>query len=100
MNKNPNMDRSATAHGDKLDHLQRFEDHIKSLGRKNLDLVLKKLNFLCLDFDPYSDGMSQEAENLIEEFELSSYCSNPFDFTNVILQMLDKVENLKKSREH
>jgi hypothetical protein len=100
MNKNPDFARPMMASGDKTDHLQRFEEYINKLGKKSLDLVIKKLNYLCLDFDPFELDRSQEAENILEEFELEQFCSNPFDFTNVVLQMLDKTENLIKSREH
>jgi hypothetical protein len=100
MNKNPDYVSPSEANGDRKDHLQRFEEYINKLGKKNLDLVIKKLNYLCLDFDPYQLEKSTEAQNILDEFELEQFCSNPFDFTNVVLQMLDKTENLIKSREH
>tara|TARA_Y100000385_G_C13022156_1_gene606683 strand:- start:21 stop:338 length:318 start_codon:yes stop_codon:yes gene_type:complete len=100
MNKNPEYARLVMVSGDKTDHLQRFEEYINKLGKKNLDLVIKKLNYLCLDFDPYALDKSSETENILDEFELDQFCSNPFDFTNVVLQMMDVTENLIKSREH
>lgn len=100
MNKNPEYARPVMGSGDKTDHLHRFEEYINKLGKKNLDLVIKKLNYLCLDFDPYALDKSTEAENILNEFELDQFCSNPFDFTNVVLQMMDITENLHKSREH
>lgn len=100
MNKNPEYVKPVMAVGDKADHLLRFEEYINKLGKKNLDLVIKKLNYLCLDFDPFELHRSNEAENILAEYELEQFCSNPFEFTNVVLQMLDKTENLIKSREH
>ena len=100
MNKNPDYAKPVMGSGDKADHLQRLEEYINKLGKKNLELVIKKLNYLCLDFDPYAADTSTEAENILDEFELDQFCSNPFDFTNVVLQMMDITENLKKSREH
>jgi hypothetical protein len=100
MEKNPQKTKLLGSYGGKEDHLHQFEEHIKSLGKKNLDLTIKKLNFLCLHFDPYALERTTEAENIINEYELDQFCSNPFEFTNIVLQMLDKTENLIKSREH
>lgn len=100
MNINPDFVAPSGLHGDKADHLQVFEEYINKLGKKELELVIKKLNYLCLDFDPYLMEKSTDVENTLNEFELNSFCSNPFKFTNILLQMLDKTENLIKSREH
>lgn len=82
------------------DLICRFDKYIIKLGRKELDIVIKKLNFLCLNFDPYDQEPSIEVENILNEFELNDYLTNPFEFTNIVLQMLDKTDNLKKSRVH
>lgn len=100
MNKNPINITPSEVDGYRTSHLHNFEEYINKLGKKNLDLVIKKLNYLCLDFDPYQLDRSQEVQNIIDEFELEHFCSNPFDFTNTVLQMMDKTENLIKSREH
>lgn len=61
----------------------------------------KKLNFLCMEFDPYTDTeLTQEEQNIIEEYELSDYIGNPFAFTNIVLQMMDILETEIKSRSH
>ena len=100
MNKNPDFNMPSVASRDRQDHLHQFEEQINKLGKKSLDLLVKKLNYLCLDFDPYALEMSTEAQNIINEFQLDQFIYNPFEFTNVVLQMLDKTENLIKSREH
>ena len=82
------------------DLISRFEIHINKLGMKELDLVIKKLNFVCLSFDPYGHEPSNEVENIMLDYELNEFTTNPFDFTNILLQMLDKTDNLKKSRAH
>lgn len=82
------------------DLINRFEQHINQLGKKELDLVIKKLNFVCLNFDPYEQEPTTEVENIMIDYELNEFMTNPFDFTNIVLQMLDKTDNLKKSREH
>jgi hypothetical protein len=75
-----------------------FENKLKEMSKNELDLVIKKLNFLCHNFDPYDDHKSTEVENIISEFELDEFTSNPFEFTNVLLQILDKTENNIKTR--
>lgn len=86
--------------GSKEQLVKNFETSIKSMDSKALKMVIKKLNFLCLNFDPYSEHMSTEVENIINEYDLTPYTSNPFEFTNVVLQILDKTENIIKSRVH
>lgn len=81
--------------------LKEFQTYVSKLGKKELALVQKKLNYLCLEFDPYNDTeLTQEEQNIIEEYELSDYVGNPFAFTNVVLQMMDALENEIKSRSH
>ncbi len=75
-----------------------FENMLKNMESGQLDIVIKKLNFLCHNFDPYDDHMGVEVENIINEFGLEDFTSNPFEFTNVLLQILDKTENIIKTR--
>ncbi len=85
---------------DKKELIENFQIKLENLNKEQLDLMVKKLNFLCLNYDPYQLDMGQEVENIINEYELSSFTSNPFEFTNILLQMLDKTENTIKSRVH
>lgn len=81
--------------------LRAFKEFVSKLGKKELSLVQKKLNFLSLEFDPFNDEeLSVEEQNIIEEYELSSYVGSPFAFTNIVLQMLDALETEIKSRQH
>lgn len=81
--------------------LKDFQEHLRRLGKKELALVQKKLNYLCLEFDPYNDmELGDEESNIIEEYELSDYVGNPFAFTNILLRMLDMLEAEIKSRSH
>lgn len=74
-----------------------FETQKKSLD--GLKLCQKKLNFLCLEFDPFNaDELTIEEENILDEYNLRETIKNPFEFTNVILQMLDIVEGEQKKR--
>jgi len=78
--------------------LKNFKNEIENFGPESLQLVIKKLNYLCLEFDPYQmDETSQTVSNILEEFSLSEYVSNPFDFTNVVLQLLDITEEKIKN---
>jgi hypothetical protein len=78
----------------------KFEESLIEMTKDQLDLAIKKLNFLCLNFDPYSNYVSTEVENILSEYQLTDYISNPFEFTNIVLQILDKTENTIKSRVH
>lgn len=75
-----------------------FINELRIRSLKSLSLIQKKLNFLCLEFDPYSQAdMPQEVESILNEFNLMEYIENPFEFTNIILQMLNHTElELKK----
>ena len=70
-----------------------FKNEIDKLELSELKIVLKKLNYLSFQIDPYKiDELTEEEKNLIEEFELKDYLSNPFAITNVLLKMIDLTE--------
>ena len=79
-----------------------LENFTKEMSHKTFEEVLlihKKLNFLCLEFDPYiQDEISSEVDSLLEDFKLKDYTSDPFGYTNRVLRMLDIVENQTKKR--
>ena len=87
-------------HGHKKCLVKSFEENLLKLDKQELDLVIKKLSFLCLNYDPYDSDIEDEVENIINEYQLEEYTSNPFEFTNIVLQILDKTENIIKSRVH
>ena len=81
--------------------VENFKDELQKRSRQELDLCLKKLNFLCLEFDPYQcDHLKIEEENILKEFDLIETIKNPFEFTKIILQMLDNLETELKNRSH
>jgi hypothetical protein len=85
----------------KIEFLEKFKSEIKAKSRDGLKTLIKKLNYLCLELDPYNSlDLSIEEENIINEFEIKEYLSNPFEFTNMILQLLDHVEAEMKTRSH
>lgn len=78
--------------------LDNFRNEIENFGPESLELVIKKLNYLCLEFDPYqTDELQTTVENILEEFSLTEYISNPFEFTNIVLQLLDITEEKIKN---
>lgn len=68
---------------------------------KTLKLEQTKLNYLCINYDPY-DALEKptEVENIIKEYKLEPFTSNPFEFTNVVLQILDRLEQEIKLKQN
>jgi hypothetical protein len=78
-----------------------YEKHLQSLEKQeDLDLMLKKLQYLGLHFDPFESNHSQECEAILKDLNLHEMMTNPFQATNILLQLLDKTEekllNLKQ----
>ncbi len=79
--------------------IHNFNNELKSLNNVDLDRLLKKLNFICLELDPYNcNELSVEEQNILEEFQLDIYLNNPFELTRYLLQMLNHVEIEMKKR--
>ena len=100
MDKNTNSIQADDGLDGRVDLVKTFQNSLVHMDQTKLDLTIKKLNFLCLNFDPYSLTMSTEVENIINEYKLLAFTTNPFHFTNIVLQILDKTENEIKSRVH
>lgn len=80
-------------------HINNFNNEMCSKSRDGLEIALKKINYLCDNIDPYNClDLSIEEENIINNYELKEFLSNPFDFTNIILQMIDIVEAQLKTK--
>jgi hypothetical protein len=75
-----------------------FTNELSRASSKSIGLIQKKLNFLCLELDPYNAlDLSNEEENILNEFHLKDFLTNPFEFTNIVLQLLNITElELKK----
>lgn len=81
------------------DFIQNFKTEVSSLNLPTIELLQKKLNFLCLEFDPYSfDLEDQTVATILNEFELQDFLDNPFIFTNIVLQLLDITEEAIKNK--
>ena len=93
------LNKEALFKSENFDPVQNFNLKIESLNLEKLQLIQKKLNFLCHDYDPYTpDEKSQEAINVMNEFYLDGYIDNPFLFTNYLLQLLDNLEQAIKTK--
>jgi hypothetical protein len=64
---------------------------------RSLELHQKRLNYLALHFDPFQAQANQECQQIITFYELDTLLDNPFAFTNTILQMLDLLEEKRKT---
>ena len=79
---------------------EKFISEMQGLKINELITIQKKLNYLCLELDPFNKlDLSIEEKNILNEFELNDSLTNPFEFTNLVLQLLDIVENQIKAKQ-
>ncbi|MCT4641852.1 MAG: hypothetical protein N4A33_06090 [Bacteriovoracaceae bacterium] len=89
------------ANSEPLDYVTIFKNKLPNLEVKELNLMVKQLNYLCLNYDPYNmDDKSIEVKNILNQFKLNEFAQSPFGFTNILLQLLDKLDNEIKRRIH
>ena len=79
-----------------------FINELENLSLKILKSRLTKLNYLASTFDPYQIGLgtSREVGNIIKEFKLKDFTHNPFEFTNILLRMIDLTTEQINKRQH
>jgi hypothetical protein len=63
---------------------------------ETLKLHQQRLQFLAQNFDPFSGDPAGECAQIVALYELEATLSNPFEFTNALLLMLDAVEDALK----
>ena len=65
-----------------------------------VELLMKKLQFLGLNFDPFQNESSTECNEIMNQLGLKAHMQNPYLATNILLRLLDKTEerlnNLKQ----
>lgn len=82
-----------------IELVKELTESLEKSSVKDLNLTLKKLNYLCLHFDPFDFlNRDNESENILKEFDLEQFSNNPFDFTKIILKLIDTIETLKSSK--
>ena len=76
----------------------------KNLLAKNdvleVELLMKKLQFLGINFDPFQNDIGNECGQIMDQLGLTEHMRNPYLATNILLRLLDKTEerlnNLKQ----
>lgn len=65
-----------------------------------VELLMKKLQFLGINFDPFQNESSTECNEIMNQLGLTIHMQNPYLATNILLRLLDKTEerlnNLKQ----
>ncbi len=65
-----------------------------------VELLMKKLQFLGINFDPFQNESSTECIEIMDQLGLTIHMQNPYLATNILLRLLDKTEerlnNLKQ----
>ena len=65
-----------------------------------LELLMKKLQFLGMNFDPFQTEHGNECGEILEQLDLSKHLINPYLATNILLRLLDiteeRLNNLKQ----
>ena len=65
-----------------------------------VEMLMKKLQFLGLNFDPFQNEIGTECGQIMDNLGLTDHMRNPYLATNILLRLLDKTEerlnNLKQ----
>ncbi len=70
-----------------------FERNLLSMKDvSDVELLMKKLQFLGLNFDPFATELSSECEQIMGDLGLTEHLKNPYLATNILLSLLDKTE--------
>jgi hypothetical protein len=72
--------------------IKEFQQQLQTLELSELELVDKKLKFLGLNFDPFNQETSPECEQIMDTLGLTVHLRNPYQATNILLQLLDMAE--------
>lgn len=78
-----------------------FERNLASLEQAaEVELVMKKLKFLGLNYDPFGPEVTDECKAVMEGLGLTPHLSNPYQATNLLLRLLDKTEERLNELKH
>lgn len=70
-----------------------FEEKLASeTNIMSVEILMKKLQFLGSNFDPFGAEVSGECKTIIETLDLAIHFQNPYLATNILLRLLDKTE--------
>lgn len=77
-----------------------FENMLLVAGLLEADLIMTKLKFLGINFDPFNPDVTTECQQIMDNLKLTDHLKNPYLATNILLRLLDKTEervnNLKQ----
>ena len=78
-----------------------FEKNLLSMKDVlEVELLMKKLQFLGLNFDPFQNEIGYECVQIMDSLGVTDHMKNPYLATNILLRLLDKTEerlnNLKQ----
>lgn len=78
-----------------------FEKNLLEISDlKEVEILMKKLQFLGLNFDPFQAEIGNECGQIMDQLGLREHMMNPYQATNILLRLLDKTEerlnNLKQ----
>lgn len=57
-----------------------------------VETLMKKLQFLGINYDPFQEEVSGECRQVMENLGLTRHLQNPYQATNILLRLLDKTE--------
>lgn len=65
-----------------------------------VDILMKKLQFIGINFDPFMPEIGDECEQIMENLGLTPHMKNPYTATNILLRLLDKTEERLNNLKH
>ncbi len=70
-----------------------FEEKLKAQTNfSEVEMLMKKLQFLGSNFDPFGAEVSEECQAIMQSLDLTLHFQNPYLATNILLRLLDKTE--------
>jgi hypothetical protein len=77
-----------------------FENMLLVAGLLEADLIMTKLKFLGINYDPFNPDVTTQCQQIMDNLKLTDHLKNPYLATNILLRLLDKTEervnNLKQ----
>jgi hypothetical protein len=75
------------------EYVRLFESVLSQMkSDSETELLMKKLQFLGIHFDPFSNEHSEECQQVMDNLGLTNHFQNPYLATNILLRLLDKTE--------
>ncbi|HXH32185.1 MAG TPA: hypothetical protein VNJ01_15375 [Bacteriovoracaceae bacterium] len=70
-----------------------YEKNLQAMSDvSDVEILLKKLQYLGLNFDPFGAENTSECQQIMDDLGLSEHLKNPYLATNILLSLLDKTE--------